>query len=193
MTPPAQVQGKYPPPSDDEINNCLQRHLPYEIDMLRVAAGRLKEIKGPDWDANIAIEVFCVHARNLIEFVDGRWARQSRDFTANQFANEYTCAVDLEDTRTRINKRIAHLTMERVRGDNKILVGECLGTYNKLETEIARFMACLSPGRRSALSERLNFQAFIVSESMLLNATDTTSAITSFTVVTSRRGERPGK
>jgi hypothetical protein len=35
-------------PSQDEIKDCLQKHLSYEIEMLRVAAMRLTKIKGPE-------------------------------------------------------------------------------------------------------------------------------------------------
>lgn len=93
-------------PSEDEIENCLKDHLPYEINMLRIAAIRLTKIKVPSTDANIYIEL---HARNLIEFFDQRWEKRG-DFKAYQFADGYTCEVDLEETRDRINKRIAHLT-----------------------------------------------------------------------------------
>lgn len=187
-------------PSEDEINNCLTYHLPYEIDMLRVAAGRLKEVKERGTDTNILIEVFCVHARNLIEFFDAR-REQPGDFKAYQFANGYTCGVDLEDQRRRINKRIAHLTTERVRGDDndKISVDECLGTYSKLENEIDRFMACLPPQVRSALSARLNVPrqqvALMVAdpESTLRGALTTASpSYTTMTVVwPPRRSDEP--
>src|SRR5262245_20443645 len=141
--------------SEDEIENCLKDHLPYEINMLRVAAIRLTKIKVPSTDANVYVELFCMHARNLIEFFDRRWERRG-DFKAYQLADGYTCEVDLEETRDRINKRIAHLTTGRVRGnDKKNSVGECFRTYTKLENEIERFMACLPKQRRSAFSARL--------------------------------------
>jgi hypothetical protein len=81
----------------------------------------------------------------------------------------------------RINRRIAHLTTERVRGDQKkISVGECLRTYTKLETEIERFIACLPPQTRSAFSARLKRvpqQTLVVAaaDNMLRNATNTVS------------------
>ncbi|MGB9369249.1 MAG: hypothetical protein WCE79_24885 [Xanthobacteraceae bacterium] len=174
-------------PSHDENKNCLEDHLPYEIDMLRVAAMRLRQIKEAGTDANICIEVFCAHARNLIEFFDSR-PRRMDDFKADQFANGYTCAVNLEGKkRRRINRRIAHLTTERV-GGNKITVGECLETYDELEPEIKRFMACLTPERLTALSERLEVkvppQTFMVADpDSLLGGVMTTSPITTMTVV----------
>lgn len=182
-------------PSPDEIKNCLDYHLPYEIDMLRVGAARLTAVTERSTDTNILIEVFCVHARNMIDFFDAR-QKQAGDFKAYQFATGYTCAVDLEDQRRRINKRIAHLTTERVRGNDndKISVGECLLTYRKLESEIERFMACLSEQVRSALGARLNVPrqqiALMVAdpESTLRSATTTaTPPRTSFINVVSSR------
>src|SRR5687768_17188421 len=135
-------------PSGNQVADCFIDHLPYEIDMLRVAAARLKKINGPGTDTNILIEVFCVHARNLIEFLDGRVGHQGGkgpdDFKANQFADGYTCAVEfLKTTREKINRRIAHLTTERCGDDSeKISVGECLDIYDELEPQIERFMAC---------------------------------------------------
>ena len=178
-------------PSEDELTKCLEHHLPYEINLLRVAARGLSEVEARGMSANIFIEVFCVHARNLIEFFDGRWA-QSDDFTASQFAG-YTCKVDLKEQRQRINKRISHLTTERVRGDdNKISHLECLRTYVELENEIERFMEGLTPQMRSALPARFNIprQKVMVAKPDSMEAVDTTNPIAEWP---SHRGDDPAK
>jgi len=173
-------------PSAAELKNCFEDHLPYEIDMLRVAAARLSKVKRRGVDANICIEVFCVHARNLIEFLDERKKVQPGDFKASQFAPGYTCKVDLEDKRVRINKRIAHLTTERV-SDPKISAAECLVIYPKLEKEIERFMACLTTERRSDLSARFKVPrqdiVMVANPDAVLQGVTTTSDITTTTVV----------
>jgi hypothetical protein len=56
-------------PNKDKLKEFFVEHLPYEIDMLRDAyvlletglLGRVLE--------NLLIESFCVHARNLIEYL----------------------------------------------------------------------------------------------------------------------------
>ena len=182
-------------PSDEEITKCLDDHLPYEINMLRVAARGLSEVGARGMSANIFIEVFCVHARNLIEFFDGRWA-QPDDLMASELAG-YTCKVDLKEQRDRINKRIAHLTAERVRGDgNKISHLECLRTYIELENEIERFMEGLTPEMRSALSAKLTIprqKVMVAKLDSVVEAVDTASPSHAQAVVWPPPSDEPPK
>ena len=54
------------------MKKIIDGHLPYEVDMMRDAHIRLANGIEDSNVKNAYIEVFCIHARNLIDFFTGR-------------------------------------------------------------------------------------------------------------------------
>jgi hypothetical protein len=115
-----------PKRGDDELREA-SRHLNYEMSMLEATRGRL--VGGIDKTTeNILVESFLIHARNLIDFLQPTTHLRDDDVIAADFfvgaavdwedvfkkVNIFTPAMDIEGIRDRINKRLAHLTYDRL-------------------------------------------------------------------------------
>lgn len=107
-------------PTEGELT-ALERHLAYEVAALSASAERFG-VK-PTW---LALEGFLLHARLLREFFLGRWDARAPHAASAVLAEHYFAdpstwrnrksAVSrkvLDETRTAIDKQVAHLTKER--------------------------------------------------------------------------------
>ncbi|WP_299817001.1 hypothetical protein [uncultured Roseibium sp.] len=108
-----------PRPDDKILEEFLRRFLKYEVDMLR--ATHILILNSPDSQIviNVLIESFCIHARNIIEFlknhgacdVDPRW------FTGENYkVDRNFLKKSLGD---RVNAQIAHLSHNRTTDSKK--------------------------------------------------------------------------
>jgi hypothetical protein len=102
--------------SKEEI---LEKHLPYEIDMMRETYRLLGKIPPPEnVIKNALIESFCIHARSLLDFFERKRKPQNHDddFFAADFTNSFETRINVPAAvRTKLNKEIFHLTGERRR------------------------------------------------------------------------------
>ena len=92
---------------------ALERHLPYEMLMLRHTYGRIeRETNHLNW--NMALESFAVHARILKSFLtndDGSGNFQAKDFSSTFPATrDQSVASKLR----KLNERVFHLGKQRV-------------------------------------------------------------------------------
>jgi hypothetical protein len=122
--------------SDDELSLYADRHIAYEVDMLRWAASILhpltaypfvaEEPRGAVAEAlgNVALESFAMHTRNLIDFLYLRsHYRNDRpsdvileDYLAPDALSDALPAITplLADAKTKADKQIAHLASDRL-------------------------------------------------------------------------------
>jgi hypothetical protein len=124
------------------LEEIAQKHLPYEVDMLRQTYRKLAE--GPLPDAvvrNALIESFCIHARSLLDFF-GNWRSKPDDYIAADFTNGFKPRINIPPAiRTKLNKEIFHLTGERksTEADQFSMTIEGKKLIRELEREIVRF------------------------------------------------------
>jgi hypothetical protein len=127
------------------LDEYFQKHLPYEIDMMREAILALAtRDKLSRFERNAFIETFCLHARNLVEFFgdDGDYGPHA--FTDAEF--ELDSHVISARTLRRINQQISHLTKRRIDdGRRKIHGGNLKDVHQAIEAEIRHFTQHLKP------------------------------------------------
>jgi hypothetical protein len=92
---------------EPKLKEIVERHLPHEIDMLFAMFARLDEGISDIPLRNAAIESFCIHARNLIEFLEGTGKVKAKAVTY-----DYKAFADGKVDRGLVEKlhdQIAHL------------------------------------------------------------------------------------
>lgn len=138
-----------PPPASPDF---LGEHYAYEMNMLRYADDRLKAGLHPH-EANAFIESFCLHARALAAFFAGHAVDQ--DLRVDDYAPGFRGTLEPaklgKDSAlfTRINRQIAHLTLDR--GEDKISDDDRLLLRSALEDDHALFMAAVDEKYRAAI------------------------------------------
>lgn len=109
--------------------DMLVEHLPYEIDMMRVAYAYLRstdraksrEAIGENTGLvtflnNAAIEAFWIHARNLLEFFGRESQAEGRTACAQDFTHSsLTYDLPFDNLKELINEQICHLQYKRYR------------------------------------------------------------------------------
>ncbi len=143
----------------DILDDIIDQHLPYEIDMLRSTYRRLaalsnippdKETHAEQVTRHALVESFCTHARSLMDFFANQGTK-SDDCTAEDLTDGFI-PID-QDTeplatfRTRFNKHIFHLTKKRTPGrPERFDVDKDGGRFLQLiEPVIDRFITHLKP------------------------------------------------
>ncbi len=145
---------------DKILDEIIDKHLPYEIDMLRSTYRQLSSVAkippgSESREQQVArhalIESFCIHARSLMDFF-GNKSNDTTDAIAAEFTDGFATPIDptkepLKTLRIKLNKQVFHLTRNRT-----LLVAVKFdpgkdGTLllQLFESAIARFNACLKP------------------------------------------------
>ena len=101
-----------------ERKEVFSTHLDYEITMLRLIYRRLQFEFDLQSTANLFIEGFALHARNLINFFWDDLPANSKDPVARHFTDKSYCPFGGVDPKTngvcaKINKQISHITYDR--------------------------------------------------------------------------------
>ena len=138
--------------SPEGLMEAFEHHLVYEVNMLRQAFDFLHV---PAWRPelrNMIIELFCVHARNLIGFFDENSATpgQSR---SDYVGARHFCRNDYEPWRKgrpsnelsgRLNRQVSHLSYDRTsQNEGKIGPKDQLELVRLIEQELEIFGNCL--------------------------------------------------
>jgi len=100
--------------TEQQLQDFLEEHLPYEVDMLR-GTFELLQNETSHARAYALMESFCIHGRNLIEFFKNK---DSCDFDPRKIAKDgYELRKTFIDSShlERINEQISHLTRKRTR------------------------------------------------------------------------------
>jgi hypothetical protein len=117
--------------STEERKKIISIHLLYEIDMLRLSHhilhGGIPLPLLSQAVANLAIEGFCLHARNLVDFFADNRPLGSKDAVARHFTAEGYRPFKGNDVKknglyAKINKQIVHLTYDRT-DDSRLKIG----------------------------------------------------------------------
>jgi hypothetical protein len=125
---------------DTPLDEFFQKHLPYEIDMMRAAIHALATRDKLSWfEQNAFIETFCLHARTLIEFFEREGDYGPHSFTdADEFKRNRR-VVSVRALR-RINQQVSHLTKRRTDDAGQKINGDQLNEMHQtIEAEIERF------------------------------------------------------
>jgi hypothetical protein len=119
--------------------------LPYEIRMLRAIYQRLQCGFDLQTTANLFIEGFALHARNLIDFFWDNKPLKSKNAVARHFTDKCYSPFNGVDPKTngvygKINKQIAHITYDRTDIDqNKLGIQDRKTLFEMIEGEIENF------------------------------------------------------
>lgn len=96
-------------------------HISYEIEMFELSADKLRKGGLNQLEVNAFLEVFAIHARNIIDFLYPPKNPRSDDVIADQFFLDLKELRDLlpeityrELIKNRVGKEIAHLTYKRL-------------------------------------------------------------------------------
>jgi hypothetical protein len=132
-------------PTDDTLRT-LSEHVSYEFDMLLGTAGVLVSRKPTDdFMQNVLVESFLIHVRQVYDFLY-RVPKLPTDLIAADYAPTWhgecpTASQELKDLARDVGGRAAHLTMNRVVGQQYAV----LTVGRELATTIQRFLAVASP------------------------------------------------
>jgi hypothetical protein len=140
---------------DKVLREIFNKHLPYEIDMMRRTYSRIEALAHPPRVPetpeervlrNALIESFCVHCRSLLDFF-GNYRFKSSGAIAADF-KAFKTGLDqkvepLKSIREKLNKEIFHLTKDRpaLETDQFDVGTDGTKLVKMLEQEIARFLA----------------------------------------------------
>lgn len=111
--------------SKEKLKECLEEHLPYEIDMLnKVSKIQTTNVNDLVYN-NMVFESFAIHLRNLITFFYPK-KRFETDIYAEDFFTvsedwekiRPDLSVSLKKAKERADKEVGHLTLERFSGDD---------------------------------------------------------------------------
>jgi len=116
---------KLHPPSDDYLLRYADEHIAYEVKMLKFTSETLlngkMSLTGEDGRMlhNAVLEAFCIHVRNLIQFLRPS-NPQKTDITILNYLNGQEIASIMSEradllakAKMQVNKQIAHLTTAR--------------------------------------------------------------------------------
>jgi len=141
---------------EEAARTILDRHLPYELDMLE----RAFEFVTSDHPLchhpaapllnNLAIEAFWTHARNVNEFMkrprnkNASGVAAARDFTEDVKEMRFSLGEELED---KINEQISHLQYERpaTEQDGQLMVYDMQRVYAGINSCVREFERRLTP------------------------------------------------
>jgi hypothetical protein len=133
---------------DEDHQRFLQTDLPYELDALKraflvVTSNELAHFRPAPALANLFIENFWLHARNLTEFFKAD--KGSSTVSPFEFTNDtYRKPETLKRLRDRINEQIAHLQIARRESDKQQLASQMHNVLGAIEKATTEFEASLS-------------------------------------------------
>ena len=129
----------------EQAEYLLRRHVCYEVQMMRECWRQLQRGAYNQFDRNMNIECFNLHARNLIEFFKNK---DPCDIDPRRFTKpDYKPNGNFIDStlEAKINQQISHLTSDRTDDPKKQLgMKEFRKTGEAIEKEIARFEKSLT-------------------------------------------------
>lgn len=109
-------------PSEEVLKEFAEEHLSYEVNMLINSAHLLSQPNNQQFVVNAFLESFTIHLRALIDFIWEPSNTRKDDAIASDFFKSKDqwekirpeFPKELEPTRSRIGKEIAHLTYSRM-------------------------------------------------------------------------------
>jgi hypothetical protein len=145
-------------PSPEYLTELFEHHLPYEVEMMRYANRCIESDMDPA-AVNIHIEAFCLHVRNLLEFLDYKPSTPSKpskpskpssmgDFTVTTWKPfDGVSRGKISTTKRRLNNQISHLGSGERTSDptKKISANERFEMMSMIETELGRLPLGLKP------------------------------------------------
>ncbi len=184
--------------SPEGLIEMFTRHLPYEMDMLRVTYLMLSTPGAKLWFTeyvlNALIEAFCVHARNLFEFYSATNSLKEETVAAQHFTTNYQAFPDGLPGRIigKLNAQITHLSYNREDdADRKIGSDDRKRIFGLLELEMERFAAHLREPYKSQWREDLKTGIKLDGSPLLVSAAGATNAVQS--VILDVAASRPGE
>lgn len=143
---------------EDAKRKILEEHLPYELEMLTKAFAFLHDAehtvaRNDSFLKNSAIEVFWVHARDLILFFKrhrnsaASGEVSAKGFTDDSFFPDLSGGVD--ELCDKINEQICHLKYERKTSDGKLHGYDMLRVKDAIQREMKNFESHLLPECKS--------------------------------------------
>jgi hypothetical protein len=157
--------------SDGELRSYAEEHLRYEMDMLIWSAGILvtlatiKEKGQLPWALNNSVlESFSIHARNLIDFLysGSRNKDRATDIVVEDYVDQGALSAHLppitrllEESITKANKQVAHLTKERIDYEK---AGKAWSVTQVAQQTVAAFNAIAPHFPSSRVSDKLRHQ-----------------------------------
>jgi len=110
--------------TDEEKIKFLDEHFCYEANMLIISYSKLIVLSSKENinENNMALEVFALHSRNLLEFFINEDSKHSDTAKAKHFLTDNTLfsniennVLELEKQIRKANKQISHLTYDRLK------------------------------------------------------------------------------
>lgn len=137
------------------------KHLCYEIEMFRTCFLILKNGTNNQFERNMHIECFILHARNLLEFFKNK---NHSDVDPRRFTNtSYNPDGNFinNSLERKMNQQISHLTSDRIKNNENQLIAKNFHEISiSIEDEIKRFEACLKPQFQAIWSDSLRLMNF---------------------------------
>jgi hypothetical protein len=137
---------------DEDHQRFLKTDLPYELDALEraflvVMSNELASFRPAPALANLFIENFWLHARNLTEFFEA--GKNSSTVSPFEFTNDtYRKPATLQRLRDLINAQITHLQLARRECDKRTLASQMHNVLGAIQKATTEFEASLSEGSK---------------------------------------------
>ena len=125
----------------------MRDHVPYEIAMMRATHDALSQGVPPGICSNAYIESFAIHARALINFLNGKDGSRAQDFAENYFP--FASGQIRQGLIEKLNQQIPHITEKRFNTPEEKLNGADIDELRvRIDDELRRFLAHLTPHYR---------------------------------------------
>lgn len=129
------------------LDDLMMDHVPYEIAMMRATHDGLIQGLPQGTCMNAYIESFAIHARSLINFLNGKDGCHAADF-----ADNYTPFVGGRIPKRlidKLNQQIPHITERRFNSPEDKLNGEDIRELRgRIDVELGQFFAHMEPRYR---------------------------------------------
>ena len=136
---------------EPEKLKAIAHHISYEIEMLNFSADKLKNGGLNQFEINSFLEVFNLHARNLLDFLHPLSNPKPDDVLARHFFDDPEAfqsklpeIKNREQIRTRIAKEMVHLTYGRIGITREDKQWQVEKIRQEIDTALAIFFDLLS-------------------------------------------------
>ena len=165
----------------EKLKFALQHSLFYELWMLGATHAQLQKPATEAVISNALIESFCIHARLLLEFFDGKQGVRAYEYTGGSYQPQYNVVLGeklIGQLRVKLNEQIAHLSANRDSAEKINRVERAL-LLEAIVQEVAHFFTKLDPAFASLIRVEHGETAAVRAS----NAPGATNQIDSVTVV----------
>lgn len=175
--------------TDQQLLDFSKEHLLYELNIFQWLVDAIPKTQN-SFQLSAYLESFTVHLRALIDFLYGR-PRRDGDVVAGDFFDKPGSWISgavpkiLDDARTRMNKEVGHITIDRKTGMDPAKPWEVDRLFNEILPVLKKFASSASPKKLQAdvvaWAKSDSAKMIVMAVNASTNTTNTSSSVISST------------